>query len=92
MADQRPDFSKIPSLDRLLQAPAVIALVESHGRSATVAALRAALDTARGALAAGDAVDLVESLSLRRPFDQPIRGELAPVYGGLAEAFDAELR
>ena len=41
---------------------------------------------------AGDAVDLVESLSLRRPFDQPIRGELAPVYGGLAEAFDAELR
>jgi len=41
---------------------------------------------------AGDAVDLVESLSLRRPFDQPIRGELAPVYGGLAEAFDAEPR
>lgn len=40
---------------------------------------------------AGDAVDLIESLSLRRPFDEPIRGELAPVYGGLAEAFDAEL-
>ncbi|MDA0786736.1 MAG: L-seryl-tRNA(Sec) selenium transferase [Proteobacteria bacterium] len=60
MADQKPDFSTIPSLDRLLQAPAAIALAESHGRSATVAALRAALDTARAALAAGDAVDLAE--------------------------------
>tara|TARA_R110002110_G_scaffold415612_2_gene651612 strand:+ start:77395 stop:78801 length:1407 start_codon:yes stop_codon:yes gene_type:complete len=62
MAEQKPDFSTIPSLDRLLQAPAVITLVESHGRSATVAALRAALDTARGALAAGDAVDLAENV------------------------------
>lgn len=62
MAEQKPDFSSIPSLDRLLQAPAVITLVESHGRSAAVAALRAALDTARGALAAGDAVDLAEDV------------------------------
>ena len=62
MAEQKPDFSDIPSLDRLLQAPAVIALVESHGRSATVAALRAALDTARTALVAGDEVDLAEDL------------------------------
>ena len=60
MAEHTPDFSTIPSLDRLLQAPAVITLVASHGRSTTVAALRAALDTARGALAAGDAVDLAE--------------------------------
>jgi L-seryl-tRNA(Ser) seleniumtransferase len=60
MAEQKPDFSDIPSLDRLLQAPAVIALAESHGRSATVAALRAALGTARTALAAGDAVDMAE--------------------------------
>jgi len=62
MADPKPDFSTIPSLDRLLQAPVVIALVESHGRSATVAALRAALDTARGALAAGGVVDLGEDV------------------------------
>ncbi|MBT3808217.1 MAG: L-seryl-tRNA(Sec) selenium transferase, partial [Rhodospirillaceae bacterium] len=62
MAEQKPDFSTIPSLDRLLQAPAVITLVASHGRSATVAALRAALDTARGALAAGDAIALTEDV------------------------------
>lgn len=60
MAEQKPDFSNIPSLDRLLQSPAVTTLVESHGRSATVAALRAALDSARAALAAGDQVDLAE--------------------------------
>lgn len=60
MAEQKPDFSNIPSLDRLLQSPAVTTLVESHGRSATVAALRAALDAARAALAAGDRVDLGE--------------------------------
>ncbi|MEP4378534.1 MAG: L-seryl-tRNA(Sec) selenium transferase [Alphaproteobacteria bacterium] len=65
MAEQRPDFSDIPSLDRLLQAPAVIALAESHGRSATVAALRTALDTARAALAAGDGVDLSEETFAR---------------------------
>lgn len=62
MAEQKPDFSDIPSLDRLLQAPAVIALVESHGRIATASALRAALDTARAAIAAGDRVDLTEEL------------------------------
>ena len=60
MADPTPDFSAIPSLDRLLQAPAVATLVESHGRSATTAALRVALDSARGAIAAGDAADLSE--------------------------------
>ena len=60
MAEQKSDFSDIPSLDRLLQSPAVTTLVESHGRSATVAALRAALDSARAALAAGDQVDLAE--------------------------------
>lgn len=62
MAEQKPDFSKIPSIDRLLQAPALVSLVESHGRSATVAALRAALDTARAALVAGDDVDLAEDV------------------------------
>jgi L-seryl-tRNA(Ser) seleniumtransferase len=60
MAEQKSDFSDIPSLDGLLQAPAVIALVESHGRNATVAALRAAFDTVRAAVAAGDDVDLAE--------------------------------
>ncbi|MBO23070.1 MAG: L-seryl-tRNA(Sec) selenium transferase [Rhodospirillaceae bacterium] len=60
MPDHEPDFSKIPSLDRLLQAASAISLVESHGRAATTAALRRALDRARAAIAAGDAIDLSE--------------------------------
>jgi L-seryl-tRNA(Ser) seleniumtransferase len=65
MADPSPDFSAIPSLDRLLQAPSVATLVESHGRAATTAALRAALDGARGTIAAGDATDLSEEAFAR---------------------------
>lgn len=60
MAETKPDFSSIPSLDRLLQAPSIAALVESHGREATLGVLRSALAEARGALAAGDTADLGE--------------------------------
>ena len=84
MAEQKPDFSTIPSLDRLLQAPAVITLVASHGRSATVAALRAALDTARGALAAGDAIALTEDV-FAQPAAARLEREAAP---GLRRVFN----
>lgn len=60
MAEPKPDFSDIPSLDRLLQSPPIVALVESHGRSATANVLRSALDDARTAIANGDPVDLAE--------------------------------
>jgi L-seryl-tRNA(Ser) seleniumtransferase len=59
MADT-PEFSDIPSLDRLLNAPAAAALVESHGRQATAAALRAALDAARAAISAGKIIEVSE--------------------------------
>lgn len=36
----------------------------------------------------GDAVELVEALSMRRPLDQPIPPESAWMLGGLAETFD----
>ncbi len=62
MAEPNPDFSSIPSLDRLLQAPSIAALVESHGRAATLDVLRSALAEARSALAAGDTADLREEI------------------------------
>jgi uncharacterized protein (TIGR03083 family) len=37
----------------------------------------------------GDAVDLAEALSVRRPLDQPIPASTAWMVGGLAEVFDA---
>ena len=36
----------------------------------------------------GDAVELVDALSHRRPLDQPIPEESAWIFWGLAEAFD----
>ena len=61
MSDTQPDFSKIPSLDKLLQAPEVASLVESHGREPTVSALRAVLDEARAAMGKGESVDIAEA-------------------------------
>ncbi len=45
----------LPSVDRLLSSDAGDALVAEHGRTATTAALRAALDQARAAIRAGGA-------------------------------------
>lgn len=61
MTNTPPDFASIPALDRLLQTPEVIALVESHGREATVSTLRILLSTVRTAMADGQDVDLRES-------------------------------
>src|SRR5262249_49482207 len=48
-----PDFRIIPSIDELRRRPAVRALEERVGASATVDALRAAADSARRALSGG---------------------------------------
>lgn len=61
MSDTQPDFSAIPSLDRLLQAPEVSSLVESHGRKPTTSALRAILGEARAAMGKGESVDISET-------------------------------
>jgi L-seryl-tRNA(Ser) seleniumtransferase len=61
MANTPPNFSAIPALDRLLQAPEVAALAESHGHEATVAVLRGLLATVRAAIADGKIVDLRDS-------------------------------
>lgn len=61
MANTAPDFSTIPSLDRLLQAPEIAALAETHGREPTVTVLRTLLETVRAAIAAGEEVNLHDS-------------------------------
>ena len=47
---------RLPSVDRLLAAPELVALAETHGRGLTLDAARATLAEARARLAAGDAV------------------------------------
>ena len=61
MSDTQPDFSAIPSLDRLLQAPEIATLVESHGREPTASALRSVLSEARAAMAKGEDVVISEA-------------------------------
>lgn len=61
MSKTQPDFSAIPSLDRLLQAPEIAALVESHGREPTTSALRSILSEARAAMGQGEPVDITEA-------------------------------
>ncbi len=51
-------LSDLPSVDRLLARDAIADLIDAHGRAPTVAAVRGALDDARGRLAAGQGVDL----------------------------------
>lgn len=58
-------------------------------------AVRATTETAAHTTAAadvtleGDAVELLEALSIRRPLDQPVASEHAWMLAGLAETFDA---
>ena len=52
-----PDFSVLPSVDRLLEDPALAAAAEEYGRAEALAGARQALAEARRALAAGGALD-----------------------------------
>ena len=74
-------FRSLPSVDSLLQEPAIQALVEAYSHSAAVDAIREALDRARETLAAGGAApsrqDLATAVVLQaRALWQPT---LAPV-------------
>ena len=62
MYESKLDFSQIPSLNRLLQVPAIITLVEIYGRNATTAALRVLLTSAREVIAAHGEVDLSDEM------------------------------
>ena len=62
MSKPAPDFSAIPSIDRLLQSPEGTALAVTHGRAPAAAALRRVLDQVRAALADGGAPDLSETV------------------------------
>ncbi|MFB0922608.1 MAG: L-seryl-tRNA(Sec) selenium transferase, partial [Alphaproteobacteria bacterium] len=75
MSDTRPDFSAIPSLDRLLQTPDATILVESHGREATTNAFRGVLEGIRTALAAGAEVDLSDHLIVQSAAARLTRAE-----------------
>ncbi len=69
--------------------PDVSCVVEIDGqvvvRSATGAT---SADASAELLLTGDAVELLEALSIRRPLDQPIPPESAWMLSGLAETFD----
>ncbi len=53
----RPDFSVLPSVDRLLEDPALAAAAAEFGRSEALAGARSALAEARRTLGAGGALD-----------------------------------
>ena len=53
----RPDFSILPSVDRLLEEPALAVAAEEYGRSEALAGARKALADARRVLGAGRALD-----------------------------------
>ena len=53
----RPDFSILPSVDRLLEEPALAVAAEEYGRSEALAGARKVLADARRVLGAGRALD-----------------------------------
>ncbi|HHH41890.1 MAG TPA: L-seryl-tRNA(Sec) selenium transferase [Chloroflexi bacterium] len=61
MSEQSP-FRQLPSVDRLLQAPAVRPLLVEHGRVRIVEAIRQVLDQAREAIRAGQPPPSQEAL------------------------------
>jgi L-seryl-tRNA(Ser) seleniumtransferase len=61
MSDTQPNFSTIPSLDRILKTPEGAILIETSGRVPTVAALRGLLEEARAAMVDGKTVDISEA-------------------------------
>ena len=74
-------FRALPSVDRLLGAPAGAALVAAHGRQAATEALRVALDAARAAVRAGGAAPDAEAITAeaRAALDAAARTALRPV-------------
>ena len=58
-------LSSLPSVDRVLRAPAAAGLIESHGRSLLADAVREAIEALRAALAAGP-VEVTETAVLER--------------------------
>jgi L-seryl-tRNA(Ser) seleniumtransferase len=75
MSDTRPNFSAIPSLDRLLQTPDAMILVETHGREPTTNAFRGVLDGIRTALAACVEVELSDHLIVQSAAARLTRAE-----------------
>jgi L-seryl-tRNA(Ser) seleniumtransferase len=74
----------IPSIDQLLQRPAVARLAQQHGRAATVGAIREAAGSIRRAMAAGEAyadadavADAIDARAAER-LDANRRGSLRP--------------
>ncbi|MBL8383931.1 MAG: L-seryl-tRNA(Sec) selenium transferase [Burkholderiales bacterium] len=77
--------ARLPSIDRLLAAPEALALIERHGRTAVVEAVRAAVDEARARLAAGagaGAADAGSGLLERAAaiIEARLRPSLRPVF------------
>ena len=74
-------FRALPSVDRLLGAPAGAALVAAHGRQAATEALRLALDAARATVRAGSAAPDAEAITAeaRAALDAAARTALRPV-------------
>jgi L-seryl-tRNA(Ser) seleniumtransferase len=54
----KPDFSAVPSVDRMLREPSVVALVARFGRHLATGAVRTAIAQARDAIAAGRAPNI----------------------------------
>jgi L-seryl-tRNA(Ser) seleniumtransferase len=74
--NQTDKLRRLPSVDRLLGEERVRAAVAAYGRSATVDALRDALDEARAAVLAGAEVPDAEALAVRA--EARLRAQLAP--------------
>ncbi len=76
------EFRALPSVEKFLLSDVGLALIEDHGRKATIAAARLALDAARAAIKDGaSGADLTESLPGRVAaiLTQQARSNLRPV-------------
>jgi len=57
--------ASLPSVDRVLRAPAVATLTDRHGRQSVVAAVRDVLDDLRGANASATDAEIAERCRVR---------------------------
>ena len=72
-------LASLPSVDRLLRAPAAAALVAAHGRAAVTNAIRAILDEMRAARDTGVSEEtIVQRVALR--LEEAARPTLRPVF------------
>jgi len=76
----RPDFTRIPSIDRLLLSPVLAETIAAHGRAAVLDATREVLDDVREALLAdGEAVaGLTEESAIGAAITARVRTRFAP--------------